>query len=512
MKVLLKKTGKRIASRPMFSHDHRLFCLFLILCLLFTTGFTSKAGKIIDQSEGMYLFSDHALLQDGNRRIGNAVRTLLENYHPTNSYQKLRILYPYDESIFPPEIAAPTFKWAERNDDIRHWLLIITFEGRHKPLYIVCDEPHWTPQKEIWELIKQYSVQISAPVTILGVKSNPQPEVVSKGVITITTSQDKVGAPVMFRRVPPNFAHAAKNPEQMQWVLADIASYEDPPVIMTNQRACGSCHTFSQDGRWVGMDMDYKKDKGAYALARVRKDMILTDQDLISWNDFPRSDGLQSTGLYSRISPDGNYVASTVNEIFFLIKIANPYFSQLFFPLQGSLAIYSERTKQIVTLPGADLRDFVQTDPSWSPDGNHLLYSRSPAKLDLFWDLGGQTVFSAVKDADIEQLNRQYPIQFDIYRIAFNHGKGGLAEPLPGASNNGKSNYYPRYSPDGKWIVFTQSKTGLAIQQDSKLFIMGARGGEAKMMRCNLTRMNSWHTWSPNSRWLANYEKTRYRQ
>jgi len=286
-------------------------------------------------------------------------------------------------------------------------------------------------------------------------------------------------------------------------VLADIASYEDPPVIMSKQRVCASCHTFSQDGRWVGMDMDHKNDKGAYVLTPVRQDIILTDQDFITWNDFPRTDGLQSTGLYSRVSPDGNYVASTVNEIFFLIKIADPYFSQLFFPLQGNLAIYSSRTKRIVTFPGADLRDFVQTDPSWSPDGSHLLYSRAPVQLDLLWDLGGQTVFSAEKGADVQELNREYPIQFDIYRIPFNHGKGGPAEPLPGASHNGKSNYYPRYSPDGQWIVFTQSETGIAIQQDSNLFIMDATSGEPRMMRCNRTRMNSWHTWSPNSRWLA---------
>ena len=122
--------------------------------------------------------------------------------------------------------------------------------------------------------------------------------------------------------------------------------------------------------------------------------------------------------------------------------------------------------------------------------------------MDLFWDLGGQTVFS-VENADIDQLNKQYPIKFDIYRIPFNNGKGGLAEPLPGASNNGKSNYYPRYSPDGKWIVFTQSETGIAIQQDSKLLIMPVSGEKAKVMSCNLSRVNSWHTWSPNSKWLA---------
>lgn len=124
-------------------------------------------------------------------------------------------------------------------------------------------------------------------------------------------------------------------------------------------------------------------------------------------------------------------------------------------------------------------------------------------KRDLFKELGGKTIFPAENGATIEQLNGKYPVQFDVYRIPFNKGKGGKAEPVSGASHNGKSNYCARYSPDGKWIVFTQSKTGLVLQPDSKLYIIPVSGGEPRKMRANLSRVNSWHTWSPNSRWLA---------
>jgi Tol biopolymer transport system component len=51
------------------------------------------------------------------------------------------------------------------------------------------------------------------------------------------------------------------------------------------------------------------------------------------------------------------------------------------------------------------------------------------------------------------------PFLYDLYKIPFNDGKGGTPERLAGASNNGMSNYFPKYSPDGKWIVFTKSKT-----------------------------------------------------
>jgi hypothetical protein len=447
---------------------------------------------------------------DGSKIIANSsvrakptkgdIQRILASYRADETYQNLEIVYPKNESIFPSDIAAQTFEWVDTEVSIKKWLLIISFNN-NEPLYILGNKTDWTPDKITWEFLKQNSQENPMQIIVLGVNKTSD-KVLSKGIIKISTSPDTVGAPIMFRRVSPNFSDAGKKPGQMQWVLADVSSYEEPSVIMENQPVCGSCHTFSQDGSVFGMDMDYKKDKGAYFITQVREDIELLDQDFISWNKSPRTDGVQNTGLYSRISPDGKYVASTINEILFLIKTPDLYFSQLFYPLKGDLAVYSIKDKKISKLPGADLQGFVHTDPSWSPDGNHLLFSRARANMDLFWDLGGQTVFS-VEHADVDLLNKQYPVKFDIYRIPFNKGKGGLAEPLQGASNNGKSNYYPRFSPDNKWIVFTQSESGLAIQPDSRLYIMPATGGNPKKMNCNMSRVNSWHTWSPNGKWLA---------
>ncbi|MFC1823124.1 TolB family protein [Thermodesulfobacteriota bacterium] len=476
--------------------------LSILLCWWFCAGFNPKTAKGIDTPQGIYVFGDQTIQLADEERPDNVVTKILRNYRTQASYRELKIVYPYNESIFPPEIAAPTLEWIEIEADIKIWLVMVTFDDRHKPLYVLCEKPKWTPNQEIWELMKKHSVKGPARISILGVSGFSLSEVLSRGVVNIWTSRDEVGAPIMFRRVPPSFAYASKHPESIEWCLADISSYEPPAIIMSKQKVCSSCHTFSRDGRTIGMDVDYNKDKGGYFLTGVDKNIVLNDRGFMSWNNFPRADNKQNTGLFSRISPDGANIVSTVSEILFLIKIADPYFSQLFFPLQGHLATYSKTDKKITLLTGADLPDFVQTDPSWSPDGNNVVFARAPVNHHLLRQLAGQTIFS-VDHNDIDRLNKQYPVQFNLFRIPFNHGKGGRAEPVPGASYNGKSNYFPRYSPDGKWIVFTQSETGLAIQPDSKLYIMPSTGGEAKMMRCNRRRLNSWHTWSPNSRWLA---------
>ena len=95
-------------------------------------------------------------------------------------------------------------------------------------------------------------------------------------------------------------------------------------------------------------------------------------------------------------------------------------------------------------------------------------------------------------------------IQYDLYRVPFDDGRGGTAEPLPGASKNGSSNYFARFSPDGRWIVFCKAGSMMLNRPDSEMFIVPAEGGTPRRLRGNAPgRMNSWHSFSPNGRWLV---------
>lgn len=434
----------------------------------------------------------------------------LKKYDPEGSYTNISITNPLNESLFPPDIAAPVFEWTDDASDADGWIVEVRFEkGLPDPLYVQCTGTRWAPGRKVWNLIKRHTVESYTRITILGYRKSAETEILSKGTVRISTSRDPVDAPVLFRRVPPSFSYANQHPEVMEWCLAEVSSYEEPPVIMSDQPVCGSCHTFSRNGTLLGMDMDFQGDKGSYFLKRPSEKIILKTEDFFSWNDFPREDGLGTTGLFSRVSPDGNFVVSTVNDISFLAKTNDPYHSQHFFPIQGRLAVYSTRTHDISGLDtGEQRREVVDTDPSWSPDGRKLIFARGVMKRDLYRELGGETIFT-VGDESMEELYEKYPVQFDIYQMLFNSGKGSVAHPLAGASNNGMSNYYARYSPDGHWIVFTRSKTGLVIQPDSRLYIVPSEGGNARLMRCNRGCVNSWHTWSPNGRWLAFVSKER---
>jgi Flp pilus assembly protein TadD len=158
------------------------------------------------------------------------------------------------------------------------------------------------------------------------------------------------------------------------------------------------------------------------------------------------------------------------------------------------LAWWSKETDKLQPLPGADDPSFVQTSAFWSPDGKYLIFSKAAAS-DPYPPGYKRSMYAG--DPNETQ------IKYDLYRIPFNNGKGGTAERVIGASANGMSNNFPKVSPDGKWIVFVECKNGLLMRPDSKLYIVPFQGGEARPLESNLPTMNSWHTFSPNGKWLA---------
>ena len=431
------------------------------------------------------------------------VKRIVSNITPDKYYPEVEIINPLNESIFPIDMASTDFVWNDQYLKSNIWLVIIRFKSNKNSIYLLTDKIEWMPDKKIWEIIKANSLKSSAIITILGVNSKKSFEVITKNSVSISTSKDPVGASVFYQHMPLPFERAKKHPELSRWYLGDVSSYEDPPVIMEKLPMCGNCHSFSRDGKIFGMDMDYKKDKGAYVLIPIREHINIKADDFITWNDFQKSEKSKSMGLFSRISPDGKYVVSTVKETSFFAMIPDLEFSQFFFPIRGLIACYSREEKRFLSLPGADNPNYVQTCPAWSPDGKYIVFSRDTVNRRLTEIIGDKGYINIEPDIRIGDLNKQYTIHFNLYRVPFNGGKGGVPELIKGAGHNGKSNYFPRYSPDGKWIVFTQSETGMAIQPDSRLCIIPAEGGAARILKCNRQIMNSWHSWSPNSRWLV---------
>ena len=460
----------------------------------------------------------------------------------------LTIDIPINGTIYPPEIIPPQFAWRDENPSATVWQVEVVFGEKARPIKVwstgemmqigpvdgalvgyvpptltpeQAAAHTWRPDAKMWEEIKKHSVNQPATVIVSGYANQKDREPVSRSKATITTSKDPVGAPIFYRDVPliPPPPETEERgvikplPDsalpKIKWQLRYINQLQSK-VMMTNLPTCGNCHSFSRDGKTMGIDVDGPaNDKGLYALLPVKKVSTISSEYLIHWSAFSEEHAQKRFGFMSQISPDGKYVVNSIdvphaNGTRVIDRLYNGFYSnygfgQVFYPTRGVLAWYSKDSGKLQTLPGADDPNFVQTSAFWSPDGKYLVFSRATARDP--YPRGYERSMYANDPKETQ-------IQYDLYRIPFNDGKGGTAERIVGASENGMSNNFPKISPDGKWIIFVQCKNGLLMRPDSKLYIVPFEGGVARPLESNLAVMNSWHTFNPNGRWLAFSSKT----
>ena len=323
-----------------------------------------------------------------------------------------------------------------------------------------------------------------------GIRQDGSKKILSRESIRIRTSADPASFPIFFREVPLPSSKALANPLLTRWRLGYVSSNESPRVVLEGMKICANCHAVTPDGKMFGMDVDVDGDKGAYIVTEIESDTVFTRDKVITWNDFQRQKRVKSFGLFSQISPDRRYIISTVKDFSAFVRFPDLDYSQLFFPVKGILVVYDRQTKQFFSLPGADDPQYVQTNAVWSPDGEWIVFARAKA-------------ISYIGHID-RFVNRTESFRYDLYRIPFNEGKGGKAEAIQGASNNGRSNYFPKFTPDSKWLIYTQSDSFLIIQPDAELHIIPAEGRVDRRMNCNtFGKMSSWHSLSPSGRWMV---------
>jgi len=428
-------------------------------------------------------------------------QTIVDSWSKQVHYPAIKFYVPAFGLLFPADIAPYTFSWDPAPVKADGWLVEVRADDSSPRFRKIVSRPEWTPNRGFWDDLKKRSTGRDAELIVLGFRQSTPPEVLSMGRLTFRTSEDPVIAPIFYREVNLPFLQAVTDPSRIRWRFGSVDSSERPKVVLEGLPVCGNCHSFSRDGKVLGMDVDYGNNKGSYVITPVAREMQLASSDVMTWDNFKPEDHQKTYGLLSQVSPDGQTVVSTVKDKSVFVAKPDLAFSQLFFPLKGILATYRRQDGVFRELPGADDPKYVQSNPVWSPDSREIVFARAPAYELKSSAAEGKLLLSAEDCAEFLQGGK--PFQYDLYRIQYNEGRGGTPVPIQGASRNGRSNFFPKFSPDGKWIVFCQAASYMLLQPDSELFIVPAEGGTARRLRCNAGRMNSWHSWSPNGRWLV---------
>lgn len=458
----------------------------------------------------------------------------------TTAASPISIDYPEEGSIFPPGITPPTFIW--RDKAATSWRITVSFannapaihaQSSGERMHIGVIDPEaisdtnelpkltakqaeswiWKPDADTWSAMQLQSTGQPATVTITGYREGRI--ATSQSHMTFTTSKDPVGAPIFYRDVPlmPSQGQdgtiqplSASAIHLIRWRLRDIRT-TNSHTVLTDMPTCANCHSFSTNGKTMGIDVDGpNNDKGLYAMVPIQRHISIKNKDIVQWNTDGQV-GKTRVGFMSQVSPDGRYVVSSFappsldfRKSYYTINFKDYRFLQVFYPTRGILEWYSPAGGGRQPLPGADDPHYVQTGGVWSPDGKYIVFARAVAREPR--EKGQELALHANDPGETQ-------IQYDLYRIPFNDGKGGTPERIVGASQNGMSNNFAKVSPDGRWIVFVQCRNGEVMRPDSQLYIVPFNGGVARRLRANQPLMNSWHSFSPNGRWLVFSSKGR---
>lgn len=429
-------------------------------------------------------------------RVKSECRSFINN---ANKLNDVTIIYPKNNTIFPADFQAPAFRWSDNTVNNSDWYICIIDSAKKILLDKFIKKPEWRPDSIDWEHLKENHISEKLQFTVIGFNKNNKD--LSGSVVYFQISPDSVGADIFFRAVTLPFSYAVRNVNTIEWYMGSVRGGA-PRKMLDNMPVCANCHSFTGNGPTLAMDVDYGNDKGSYILAHAKDTCLLKPEDIISWSNFKKDEGDPTFGLLSQISPSGKYVLSTVKDLSVFAAVDdNLAYSQLFFPIKGIIGIYDTELKKFSELKGANNPKYVQSNPVWSPDNKKVLFARTDAYVNEKVKKYGNALLNINDVREFKSGNKEF--KFNIYSVDFNNGEGGVSKPLQDASDNGKSNYFPKYSPDGKWIVFCKSDNFMLLQPDSKLYIMQADGTNARLMNCNMDNMNSWHSWSPNGHWLV---------
>jgi HYDIN/CFA65/VesB family protein/centrosomal CEP192-like protein/WD40 repeat protein len=211
-------------------------------------------------------------------------------------------------------------------------------------------------------------------------------------------------------------------------------------------QSCSGCHSISPDGRYVAV---------------------------VGMAEFHIVDTPSATAVPIPNAPSGVvFVSWNPN-----VNTTPPY--QFAYDDGADIHIASVATGELRLLAGASDPSAAEMMPSWGKDGK-IAFVRSAQ---------GSSGFGFNGPTDILVVDEN----------------GGAATAVPGASGNGQANYYPRFSPNGLWIAFTQSAraetTILASDAQLRLVRADLSGSVSNLPQINGTNgASSLSTWSVDGR------------
>lgn len=369
-----------------------------------------------------------------------------------------------NNAVIPNNFLYPVVEWQGSEKD--HDAFLVNVKSRSQELNVLLKKNGWQPEGSDFEkFLKDKEVWIS-------IYRLYQEKTYRSSPVRLSISERPLKDRIAFRVVQPLFKPMLPN-------SIKIFSFHQKPLstLMEFEGTCVGCHDYSSQSAFFNI-----KTAVGRRLATTK------------WQGQGFQPNLQDIGEFSfiTISPDGQHAAFAIN-LTGKLKLNQTSIEPFEYPYEsGDIGYYDAKRNSVVPLSGASDPNFVEDMPFFSPDGKYLLFSR--------YQYG-------VKDG-----MRGIP-SMDLYKVPFNGGSGGKPIPITKASANNMYQYFPRYSPNGKWLSFCRGDgfQGIYARKTSDIFLLSVNGNTVTKLNLNKENMmDSWHDWSSDSHWLifsSNREK-----
>ena len=154
----------------------------------------------------------------------------------------------------------------------------------------------------------------------------------------------------------------------------------------------------------------------------------------------------------------------------------------------SDVVVYDVEKHEIVTASTIFSKDAFETFPTFSPDGKTLYFCTAEAR--------------PIPQEYSEVKYNLCSISFDLATRTF----GTQVDTLYNAKSGGMSASFPRVSPDGRYLLYTLSGYGnFSIwHKDADLYMTDLQTGTSRpLAEVNSDDVESYHSWSSNSRWFV---------
>ncbi|MBR1927548.1 MAG: PD40 domain-containing protein [Bacteroidales bacterium] len=289
----------------------------------------------------------------------------------------------------------------------------------------------------------------------------------------IHVSKDTIDPYVAYRLIAPGYETWNK----MGLYQRCLENFSQTP-IMTNDktdRNCMNCHSFNTRDPGTMMFHMRAQNGGTYVWKKGKIEKLNT-----------KTPQTISALVYPYWHPSGDYIAFSVNDIAQVFHSTDPNRIEVY-DYKSDVVVYDVNNKQVSTSPMLTDTTRMETFPSFSPDGKTLYFCSSP----------------------LPEMPQGYKdVRYSICSIPFDPGSfsfGDKVDTVYNAVRSGKDATFPRVSPDGRFLLFSETAYGcFAIwHKDSQLRMIDLEDGTFRDLDgINGPDADSYHSWSGNSRWI----------